>query len=85
MIYRRESELGYRMDRKLVRAVSEMHGGCELLAYDAETLKYQLSMSMRGQAWRELLMQIRAEAECVLNMAGKVEALLDEGAGVCRF
>lgn len=86
MIYRKESALGGRVDRKLRRAVKEMHGGCELLADDAETLAYEIEFSVRGQAWGEILKQIRAEAEAVLNMAGRVEALLDEGAGVviCR-
>lgn len=87
MIYRKKSASGRRMDRKLRRAVNELHGGCKFLAENSETLAYGLEYSLRGQAWGEILREIRAEAEIVLNMADAVEALLDEGAGVvtCRF
>lgn len=87
MIYRTESAAGLRTGRKLRRAVNELHGGCELLAESSETLVYGLEFTMRGQACGEILREIRAEAEAVLNMAGRVEALLEEGAGVvtCRF
>ena len=85
MIYRRESELGSRMDRKLIRAVKELNGECELLACDSETLEYQLGMSMRGAGVGEILSEIQAEAFTVLGMCEHVRALLDEGAGICRF
>ncbi|MBR1437902.1 MAG: hypothetical protein IJ587_05130 [Synergistaceae bacterium] len=85
MIYGRESELGGRMDRKLARTVQELQGSCELLACDAETLNYQLRMTLRGQSWREILKQIRAEAEEVLNQCGRVEELVEMGVLICRF
>lgn len=84
MLYKRESELGVRMDRKLCRLVKELRGSCELLACDAESFEYQLRMSVRRQSWREILRQIQEEAFEVLGMCEYVEVLLDEGVAVCR-
>ena len=85
MLYRNESVLGVCADRKLRRTVKELHGSCELLAEDAGTLEYQMDMTVRGQAWGEILKDIQAEALSVLEMCGRVRGLLDEGAGICRI
>ena len=84
MLYRRESELGTRMDRKLRRLVKELHGSCELLAFDAESFEYQLEMSLRGQAWGEILQQMQDEALTVVGMCEHVKVLLDKGVAICR-
>ena len=85
MLYRSESVLGGRADRKLRRTVKELYGSCELLAEDAGTLEYQLGMTMRGQAWGEILSQIQAEAFTVLGLCDYLKVLLKEGAGICRI
>ena len=85
MLYRRESERGSRMDRKILRLVKELHGSCELLAFDAESIEYQLDMSLRGQACGEILQQMQDEALTVVGMCEHVRVLLNEGAGICRI
>ena len=85
MLYRRESELGVRMDRKLRRLVEELHGSCELMASDAESIEYQLDMSLRGQACGEILQQMQDEALTVVGMCEHVKVLLNKGAGICRI
>ncbi len=84
MLYRNESMLGVRVDRKLRRAVKDLRGGCELLAEDAGTLEYQMDMTLRGQAWGEILKEIQAEAFEVLGLCEYVRVQLDKGAGICR-
>ena len=84
MLYRRESELGVRMDRKFRRLVKELRGSCELLACDAESFEYQLDMSVRRQSWREILQQMQDEALTVVGMCEHVKVLLDKGVAVCR-
>ena len=85
MLYRNESVLSVHADRKLLRAVRDLRGSCELLAEDAGTLEYQLGMTIRGQAWGEVLSQIKAEAFTVLGMCEHMKLLLDGGAGICRI
>ena len=72
------------MDRKLRRLVKELHGSCELLAFDAESFEYQLEMSLRGQAWGEILQQMQDEALTVVGMCEHVKVMLDKGVAVCR-
>ena len=84
MLYRRESELGVRMDRKFRRLVKELRGSCELLACDAESFEYQLDMSVRRQAWGEILRQMEDEALTVVGMCEHVKVMLDKGVAVCR-
>ena len=88
MIYRSENELSGRMNRKLRCAVKKLRGYCGLLAENAEALEYETNafiVSMRGHVWGDLIDEIRAEALAVLEMCGRAEVLLDEGAGACHI
>lgn len=84
MFYRHEYETGGRVERRVRRAVNEIHGSCALLTAEAETLSYQTGMSVRGVDYKEIISMMRYEAANVLHLCGKIEDMLDEGAGLCR-
>ncbi len=85
MIYRREYELGSRKERRLQKAVRELCGQAEMLGNEAESLEYSLKLGLRGMSFGETLREIRAEAEEVLNMVGKIEGMVEEGVLICRI
>ena len=84
MLYRHDYDYGFRVERRVRRAINELHGSCALLTGECETLSYQAGMSVRGVDYKEIISMMRDEAANVLHLCGKIEDMLDEGAGLCR-
>ncbi|MBQ3457200.1 MAG: hypothetical protein IJG36_12240 [Synergistaceae bacterium] len=84
MLYTRNHEISGRVERRLHKAVNELYGSCASLVGECETLSYQAGMSVRGVDYKEIISMMCYEAANVLHLCGKIEVMLDEGAGLCR-